>query len=353
MVDSPEPRLLGFKTSFHEMLTVSQPPKAFDYQRDKLLERGSASWIYSGPLPNDEKNDDDLPNFIGNIPGSLANGYLWGYHGTAAAGKVVGSGYGLAPFADLFIVKIQTGRNSVSTELGLLDTLIKVYDDIKRSIDEDTDRSIKGAVISISSLFDLHVDEEDNKEWWDAVIGLYRDILEHFEHINPKVYLVVPAGNEDPGTPIIAYPTSLILNERAEKPGALKQCFVVGGVDRNGGRLFQEDPNVDFYAPAEELAIPLPPIDPKRPHLLDGIQLQEGGTSNATPLVAGLLAMLIGQGEIDPAVQMKAWAYPRKRGGHDVIWNGIREEMWAKAGGEYEPKDRKRPRPQDDPTEDV
>ncbi|KAK6536309.1 hypothetical protein TWF281_000549 [Arthrobotrys megalospora] len=374
MAEDPGPMLLGLKTTFQEMLMVSQPPKvglvdmrgyrfefenagtgvkvyvidtgvdpsheAFDHQRDKLLGKDSASWIYSGPLPSDEKNDEDLPNFLGNIPGDLADGYLWGYHGTMTAGKIVGSGYGLASSADLVAVKVQTGRNYSHGEWGLLDALLKVYDDILRNIEGDTNSSIKGVVISVSYAISL---DDEIENWKDATVGLYQDILGQLEKIKPKVYFVSPTGNKDTGQPITYYPQSLILEARNTNNRAFKQCLVVGGVKPDGTTIFQEGLNVDLYAPAYDLAVPIPPIDPKRPNIMDKYHIAASGTSYGSAFAAGLLAALISEDVENPVTQMKKWAYPRRKKGHKVIWNGITEDLWADAGGEYQPVDRKRP----------
>ncbi|KAF3316060.1 hypothetical protein TWF173_002838 [Orbilia oligospora] len=378
------PFLTASKTKFYEMMMASQPPgvslpemrgfefepsypgagvrvyvvdtgcdpshEAFYLQKDELLNRGSTSWIYSGPFPDDEKNDNDFPNFVGNIPEELAGGHLWGYHGTAVASKIVGRGYGLAPFADLVVVKVQNGRNSVNPYLSILDTLIKIYDDVKRSIARNDDGAILGAVINLSVSNNLSDLDDKERKWADSIMELYLDILRHFEDIEPKVYITILGGNDDidTPTPLSEYPRNQIIKERARNPGAFKQCLIVGGVDKNGAILYHGS-NIDFYGPAKDLAFALPPIDPKRPHLLDGIQLTSSGTSLSAPFVAGLLARTIGLNvkEIDPLEQMRQWAYPRKRNGPKVVWNGIPQEVWEQADG-WEPENRKRPRPPDE-----
>ncbi|KAF3114106.1 hypothetical protein TWF594_007815 [Orbilia oligospora] len=378
------PFLTASKTNFYEMMMASQPPgvslremrgfefepsypgagvrvyvvdtgcdpshEAFYLQKDELLNRDSTSWIYSGPFPDDEKNDNDLPNFVGNIPEELAGGNLWGYHGTSVASKIVGRGYGLAPFADLVVVKVQNGRNSVNPHLSILDTLIKIYDDVKRSIAQNDGGAILGAVINLSVSNNLSDLDDKERKWADSIIELYLDILRHFEDIEPKVYITILGGNDDidTPTPLSEYPRNQIIKERVRDPGAFKQCLIVGGVDKNGAILYHGN-NIDFYGPAKDLAVALPPIDPKRPHLLDGIQLTASGTSLSAPFVAGLLARTIGLNvkEIDPLEQMRQWAYPRKRNGPDVVWNGIPQEVWGQADG-WEPENRKRPRPPDE-----
>ncbi|KAK6509312.1 hypothetical protein TWF481_004068 [Arthrobotrys musiformis] len=385
-------KLFRFATSLSEMSIISQPPgvwpeeigptrfqwgnagkgvkvyvidsgcdpshkyKAFDFQRRKLLARDSTSWIYSGPLPSDEKSDDDIPNFVGKIPKELAGGHLPAYHGTMTAGRIVGFGYGLAPFADLVVVKLQSGRNYGIGEWGLLDPLLKIYDDIQRFIKKDK-RKIKGFVISASiSITPSPGLETKLPSWYRTIARIYRELLREFENIEPKVYYATSAGNNKPGTPINNFPASIIIKERGRAKGAFKQCVIVGGVRYDGTTIFQDGPNVDLYAPADRLPMPIPLMDPKRPKLSRSITMFGSGTSFSTPLVAGLLAELISSGHREPVTLMKKWAYPRTKGGHDVIWNGVKKSYWDSAayvdslGVIYPPKrpNKKHARPPDD-----
>ncbi|KAK6363081.1 hypothetical protein TWF730_000526 [Orbilia blumenaviensis] len=307
--------------------------ESFLHHKYQLLDIDSTSWIYSGPLPSDEKSDDDFPNALGkgNIPEYLADGNLWGYHGTATASKLVGWGYGHAPSVDLHIVKVHTGRNYLFPEWAFLDPLLKIYDNIIAKLEDDVNRDIKGAVISASISILLTSETRKGSSWNTLCIDMLLELLQKFEIIDPKVYFITPTGNKDTGEPIITEPVASILEAKVKNERSFAQCIVVGGVELDGSTIYQDHPYVDFYAPANHIPLPLPPLDPN-PEYADifASRLIPGtGTSLAAPTVAGLLASLIGIGIKDPVSQLKKWAYPRIEGGHDVVWNGVTKEMWG------------------------
>lgn len=274
------------------------------------IDASSVDWLFSGPLPSDEKSDDDEPSnprAYGHFP--TGNEDRIGYHGTIVATHVVGNTKGTATSASLVVVKLQSGRNTAH-HLTEIDTLLKIYDHMYEDYQKRKD-SWPGFVVVYS-----HGTEVLNDETAAAALKeLYEELCKAFAKPKLKGYIVVPAGNERPGVPINEVPA---IYKATSKPSPAN-LVVVGGVStRTGLNKFQTEKYAKLYAPATDLKFVLP----------SGETRIQAGTSFSTPLVAGLLATLLGRGVKNPVKQMEKWAYPRNSKGPKVIWNGITKDMW-------------------------
>ncbi len=175
-------------------------------------------------------------------------------HGTMVASLAAGRGHGdglgvvgSAPEADLLAISIGFGTGTRSSD-------DQIADAVKWAVDNGAD------VINMSLT-------RNSLEWpesWDKAF------LYAFEH---DVVVVAAAGNRGSGTTEVGAPATI--------PGVL----VVGGVDRNGSASFDASSQgitIAVSAPSEQLVGAAP----------GGGYYEWAGTSGATPIVAGIVALV-------------------------------------------------------------
>ncbi|KAK6509754.1 hypothetical protein TWF481_004484 [Arthrobotrys musiformis] len=270
----------------------------------------SVDWLFSGPLPSDERSDDDEPSNPQAYGHYLAGSDLTlGHHGTLVAGQIVGNTMGVASSASLVVVKLQTGRNVAHTLIEI-ESLLKVYDHMYEERQKRGDSWLGFVVVYPHSDDRLRLYPES---FANALINLYVELVKAISGHNG--HIIVPAGNEDPDVPIpgSGFPTAMKARAGVRSD---PHFIVVGGIDTGTGlNAFQTADYVNFYGPGTNLRTVLPTEETVQ------------GTSLVVPMVAGLLATLLGQGVENPVEQMEKWAYPRAAGGPDVIWNGITKAM--------------------------
>lgn len=175
-------------------------------------------------------------------------------HGTMVASLAAGRGHGAgagvigsAPAANVLAISIGFGTGT-------------------RSSDEQIADAVKWAVDNGASVINMSL-TRNSLEWpqsWDDAF------LYAFEH---DVVVVAAAGNRGSGTTEVGAPATI--------PGVL----VVGGVDRNGKASFDASSQgitIAVSAPSEDLVGAAP----------GGGYYAWAGTSGATPIVAGIVALV-------------------------------------------------------------
>ncbi len=175
-------------------------------------------------------------------------------HGTMVASLAAGRGHdgtagiiGSAPAADILAISIAFGVGNRSSDAQIADA-------VKWAVDNGAD------VINMSLT-------RNSLEWptsWDDAF------LYAFEH---DVVVVAAAGNRGSGTTEVGAPATI--------PGVL----VVGGVDRNGKASFDASSQgitISVSAPSEDLVGAAP----------GGGYFSWAGTSGATPIIAGIVALV-------------------------------------------------------------
>lgn len=175
-------------------------------------------------------------------------------HGTMVASLLAGHGHGdeagvigVAPEAKLLAVSMGFGAGTVSSD-------DQIATAVRWSVDNGAD------VINMSLT-------RNTLEWPESWDDAFLYAMQH------DVVIVAAAGNRGSGTTQVGAPATM--------PGVL----TVAGVDRNGSASFDASSQgitISVAAPSEELVGALP----------DGGYAAWNGTSGATPLVAGLVALV-------------------------------------------------------------
>lgn len=175
-------------------------------------------------------------------------------HGTMVASLLAGHGHGngagvigVAPEAKLLAVSMGFGAGNVSSD-------DQIATAVRWAVDNGAD------VINMSLT-------RNTLEWPESWDDAFLYAMQH------DVVIVAAAGNRGSGTTQVGAPATM--------PGVL----TVAGVDRNGQASFDASSQgitISVAAPSEELVGALP----------GGGYAQWNGTSGATPLVAGLVALV-------------------------------------------------------------
>lgn len=175
-------------------------------------------------------------------------------HGTMVASLLAGHGHGsgagvigVAPEAKLLAISMGFGAGTVSSD-------DQIATAVRWAVDNGAD------VINMSLT-------RNTLEWPESWDDAFLYAMQH------DVVIVAAAGNRGSGTTQVGAPATM--------PGVL----TVAGVDRNGKASFDASSQgitISVAAPSEELVGALP----------GGGYAQWNGTSGATPLVAGLVALV-------------------------------------------------------------
>src|SRR5690554_1105162 len=175
-------------------------------------------------------------------------------HGTMVASLLAGHGHGdgagvigVAPEAKLLAISMGFGAGTVSSD-------DQIATAVRWAVDNGAD------VINMSLT-------RNTLEWPESWDDAFLYAMQH------DVVIVAAAGNRGSGTTQVGAPATM--------PGVL----TVAGVDRSGRASFDASSQgitISVAAPSEELVGALP----------DGGYAQWNGTSGATPLVAGLVALV-------------------------------------------------------------
>ncbi|KAK6503098.1 hypothetical protein TWF481_008133 [Arthrobotrys musiformis] len=114
----------------------------FDWSHREFSVRGEKtvrSWLFTGPMPKDEKGDNIDPS-----DSDTYSGVQYTPQGTWVASKIVGKRVGVAPRAELVVVRIVSGENAFLVSCQL-EYILKIYDHWRET--EANDNGIKGAVV--------------------------------------------------------------------------------------------------------------------------------------------------------------------------------------------------------------
>lgn len=205
-------------------------------------------------------------------------------HGTMVASLLAGRGsgegtgvIGVAPEADIISASVAFGQDTGSV----------------KSNDEQIAEAVKWAVDSGADVINMSLtrNTSDWPESWDDAF------MYAFEN---DVVIVAAAGNRGSGTSQVGAPATI--------PGVL----TVAGVDREKNASFDASSQgitIAVAAPSEDLVGVLP----------DGGYVQWSGTSAATPIVAGLVALIRSEyPELDAANVIERLIRTADPHGHDV-----------------------------------
>ncbi|KAK6352163.1 hypothetical protein TWF730_008995 [Orbilia blumenaviensis] len=251
-------------------------------------------------------------------------------------GNVAGKTIGLAPEANIVLVKYNDGRGYFGHGIipALFDGLLKVYDHVKSQ--RPTTNCILNMSLGWTKDWFEHL-HEANGFWGEdgarlieeAFANILEEILEGLAQL-PNLIWAVSAGNLDPHHPIKQYPALL-----ADDKFFDKKMVVVGAYDHRTGKNFlQSSDFVHVWAPGKAVNVPCPAKRAGPEHY----QREKGlchvdGTSPAAAMVSGMLASWLSAGiKIDEVIEhMYGNAYPRVENGVRALYNGVPIEKWPEA----------------------
>ncbi|KAK6519253.1 hypothetical protein TWF281_003089 [Arthrobotrys megalospora] len=325
-----------------------------DSKAARFLGESSENWIYAGPMPDDGKDDTAKP---------FGDPFILGEqhqpHGTAVASKISAGTIGIAPTAELVVVKLLSGRSSYS-EISQIDSLLKIYDHMWGRIKDKSGSEIEGAVIVQGWAWSFGSVEPWREVWRQAILGLITEVLQSLEKTYPNAYFFASSGDGGRDDPIKTQPAAHILDNHK----AFENSAVVGGVSAEAAEyIYHEHPEISIYAPADQITIPRGSmsVGDLEPAEYD----HASGTAYATSIAAGLCAVFITRGWDKPLKRMKELAWQRMEDGPKVIWSGIRQSDWASddedsddeedttSGGAEDGNDNSKKRPAPDEVEDI
>lgn len=223
---------------------------------------------------------------LGAANGQTPVGSTGSEHGTLVASLAAGRGrtanagvIGSAPAANLLAISIGFGE-------GTVDSDTQIAEAVRWAVDHGAD------VINMSLT-------RNTLEWPQSWDDAFLYAMDH------DVVIVAAAGNRGSGTTVVGAPATM--------PGVL----TVAGVDRNGEASFDASSQgitIAISAPSEELVGVAP----------GGTTVRWSGTSGATPIVAGIVALVrAGHPDLDAANvinRIVATARDAGESGQDAIY---------------------------------
>ncbi|KAK2044019.1 subtilisin-like protein [Colletotrichum somersetense] len=225
-------------------------------------------------------------------------------HGYCVASKAAGPMYGTAKNANLVMVKLKLGDQTI-----FLSNIYSIFIEVKNDIEL---RRLKcKAIVNIS--FTLNTKEQS--EALDGLRTLLVDLM-----ANDVVVVTGSGNNRDEGVDDVdKYPALF---------GPKTNIIVVGGVNNDGSRA------ADSQGTGNQLTVSTPYFVTCASGVVQGPQ-NIYGTSFASALVSGVIAVWLSQnlykthlgvpGRVVANVKamLKELAYPRILNGPPVVWNGV------------------------------
>ncbi|KAK6503099.1 hypothetical protein TWF481_008134 [Arthrobotrys musiformis] len=317
--------------------------KYFEAYRNQFMSDSSLNWLYSGPMPSDERNDDGRP-FKGFGNSEPVRKIL--YTGTVTASKIVGEA-GIAPYADIVAVKLHTGRNTMNW-INDIDCFLKIFDHYKllHALDPYNELGFKGAVVVAGPGSNTdNLEGQSNKVREGSAEVLLREALYFLGRLNAHVFYSNVGKKEN----AFKFPRSQArralgmplgyLQEGDVELAKMTKAAIIGIADSEDGTkaIDKELPHlVKLYAPGIAAAPWLFDHYRGNPQKLPFIN--QVTSRYVSALAGGVCAVLISRGWEDPLKRMETIAYKRSdsKDSPKVIWNGINLSTWEKALKAYD-----------------
>ncbi|KAK6518380.1 hypothetical protein TWF506_005538 [Arthrobotrys conoides] len=285
--------------------------------RHPEFDDAKVDWLYANPDGLDEPGENPSYSYIydGFSPG----------HGTMVVSKILGKRLGLAPKADVTVVKMEKtifGEDHLGN--AVLRAIMALYDHVV----DNRPKMKKPCVVVITVGIEISVPPLNPINWY--VSKLWVTSLGKL-----GCYVVVAAGNDEEDTHNLGYISPQMYPELlAGDPEVDLNLVVVGGHDPDGVNKFVYNKFIRISAEATEVLVATPYTPGEEPPDDDWTRQYSfsEGTSFSTPIVAGLLATFISQGYKDPIGYLLAIAKdPLKPGQPKRAFNGIYPDLWPPA----------------------